>query len=77
MKTLIERVPEALEIVNGAGSQEDREARLLTLFKEIARDQRHSCAEAVQGISSNGFYVQERIVRRAHAAAMNAPEPGR
>ncbi len=41
-------------------------------FKEHARDQRRICAEAV-----NEAGGQHHTIDRAHAAVMNAPEPGK
>jgi hypothetical protein len=59
---------------------------LLQEFKEVARDQRHQCAEAVAaaGVAHTTDYSRIPNVEwdafatadRAHAAVMNAPEPG-
>lgn len=51
-------------------------------FREHARDQRHLCAEAVPApndaytVRSNPLNAQQDALNAAHAAVMNAPEPG-
>jgi hypothetical protein len=55
---------------------------LVALFKEHARDQRHLCAASVPGfgdaytVDPNPLSAHEQALLSAHAAVLNAPEPG-
>lgn len=76
MKTLEERAQQAMGVHLSSSNPVDRLAVMTHLMKEVARDQRHVCAEHTQGeLVAGGANLW--ATQRAHTACMNAPEPGK
>lgn len=78
MKTIDERVEDILgELLHPT----DEPAKVIRqALLEVARDQRHNCAEAVAGLKAEyGSPASPRVelLSQAHAAVMNAPQPGK
>lgn len=76
MKTLEEWAEEAVNLGATVAPREERLARFLTMLREVASDQRHQAAEFAQDWMERRRHTQHAI-NDAHAACMNAPEPGK